>query len=139
MPISVFPFQFSQSVGLFLQYIAVITQWNASSHILTPYASQPFDGVLGLVNFAFIQMYSLSMDKTCSNGTVTEAGTLTMNGLDSHSCGEFSFVNRSQNMCVPFLTVPIIAVFVDDLLDSSPDSVVIADVPYIYLPAVPGR
>ncbi|KAH7704987.1 KIN-9 protein [Aphelenchoides avenae] len=126
--------QFSPSVGLFLNYIIVLDQWNASRDLLWPYASQPFDGVLGLVEPFFIRMYSLSFEKTCSNGTLTDGGMLTINGLDSTSCGEFTFVNRSQDMCFPFLTVPTRGILLDNDLDMSPRSVVVADVPYIYVP-----
>ncbi|KAH7706010.1 Protein F09A5.2 [Aphelenchoides avenae] len=126
--------QFSKTVRLFLDYIVVINRWNASVGYLLPYTSQPFDGVLGLVNPAFIQMYSVSFDKTCSNGAVTDAGTLTINGLDSRNCDEFSFANRSRNMCFPFLTLQNYAIFMDNVTDLSLNTVVIADVPYIYLP-----
>ncbi|KAH7693868.1 hypothetical protein AAVH_39092, partial [Aphelenchoides avenae] len=129
--------QFSSSFGV-TEEITVLKEWKTSKDIdqtYQAYKSQPFDGVLGLTPTDIAQ-YSMSFEKTCANDTTTDAGVLTINGLDEHGCDSFVFFENTLGYNCGIMSVACSLVSVHNVSDYSGTvrTAVIANLPYIYLP-----
>ncbi|KAH7720395.1 kinase domain protein, partial [Aphelenchoides avenae] len=128
---------FSSSFGV-TEEITVLKEWKTSEDIdqtYQAYKSQPFDGVLGL-SPTDIAQYSMSFEKTCANDTTTDAGVLTINGLDEHGCDSFVFFENTLGYNCGIMSVACSLVSVHNVSDYSGTvrTAVIANLPYIYLP-----